>query len=144
MQQLLTILVPYHSAQNPEKGAQQPVEPDRGTTAPGGTTSAVPGHPGNAGAPQPPCGGDLVWLMPLFVMLMYVMAIKPERKRRKEMEKMMAELKAGDTVVTTGGVHGVVHQVQDKTLVLRVDTIKIIIDKAAVARVLRGDEAAPK
>jgi preprotein translocase subunit YajC len=66
--------------------------------------------------------------------------MRPESKRRKEQQAMLAAVKVGDRVVTLGGMHGVVAALAEKTLTLRVDTVKVTIDRTAIARVER-DEA---
>jgi len=85
-----------------------------------------------------------VGMLPLFLLLMYFMAIRPEQKRKKEAAAMMGNLRSGDTVVTIGGMHGIVHLVEDRTVVLRVDSMKITVDKSAIARVQRDETARPE
>ncbi|MCB9885219.1 MAG: preprotein translocase subunit YajC [Planctomycetes bacterium] len=82
-------------------------------------------------------------LMPigLFLAVMYFMVLRPENKRRKETQAMLSTIKAGDKVVTTGGLHGVIHRLDERTVTLVVDNTKMTFDRAAIGRVDRGDAA---
>jgi preprotein translocase subunit YajC len=114
-----------------------------GDPAPGGATGTqTPAGP--QAAPPQQCGGELMYMLPLFLLLMYFMAIRPEQKRKKEAAAMMGNLRSGDTVVTIGGMHGIVHLVEDRTVVLRIDSMKITVDKSAIARVQRDDTQKPE
>ena len=67
------------------------------------------------------------------------------QKQRKEQQKLIEALKTGDKVVTSAGIHGLIANVKEKTVLLKVaDNVKIEIDKAAVATVLErsSDESA--
>jgi preprotein translocase subunit YajC len=66
----------------------------------------------------------------------YFLIIKPQKQKQKEHQLMVDGLKKNDEIVTSGGIHGTIVNVKDKTFVIRVDeTAKIEIDKAAVAYV---------
>lgn len=64
----------------------------------------------------------LVWLGLLFVM-MYFLLIRPQRKRQKDHEKLVSELKKGDKVVTTGGLFGTIFAIDDEKgrIILRIN-----------------------
>jgi preprotein translocase subunit YajC len=64
----------------------------------------------------------IVWLALIFVM-MYFLLIRPQRKRQKEHEKLLTELKKGDKVVTTGGMFGTIFAIDDEKgrIVLRIN-----------------------
>lgn len=96
------------------------------TTAPSGTPA-----PGQAG---PPALLQLVPILLLFVVF-YLFLIRPQQKQKKEQAKMLSEIKSGDKVVTSGGIHGVVANVKDKQFTLRIAEGKMEVDKAAVIRV---------
>ena len=127
---------------------QDPTAPAPGPAptgaAPGaGTTQAPAGDAGAAGAPQQPCGTDTFLMMGLFAAMMWLMVLRPESKRRKETQSMLAALKQGDTVVTIGGMYGKVATIADKTVVLRIDTQMVTFDRSAIARVV-ADEGQKK
>lgn len=80
------------------------------------------------------------------VVIFYVILIRPQQTKQKELQKLISNLKTGDKVVTNGGIHGIVSNVKDgPTLVLKVaDNVKIEVDKSAIASVDRGSaNAAP-
>ncbi len=59
---------------------------------------------------------------------MYFFMIKPQRKRQKEQQELVQELRRGDKVVTTGGIYGQIENLSQDTVVLRIEsgaTIKV-------------------
>jgi preprotein translocase subunit YajC len=83
----------------------------------------------------------LIPMICIFV-IMYFLIIRPQSKKQKALAAMISELKTGDRVVTSGGIHGVVANIKEgSVLSLRVaDNVKIDVDKAAIASVDRGSE----
>ncbi len=77
----------------------------------------------------------LVWFGLIFV-LMYLLLIRPQRKKQKEHEKLLNELKKGDKVVTSGGMFGVIFAIdEDKgRIVLKVgNDVKMEFLKSSIA-----------
>ncbi|MDA7881760.1 preprotein translocase subunit YajC [Akkermansiaceae bacterium] len=58
--------------------------------------------------------------MILILIIFYFILIRPQTKARKELEARIASITKGDKVITTGGIHGIVHHVSDKTVTLKV------------------------
>ena len=92
-------------------------------------------------------GGTLGLLLPmvLIFVLFYFMIILPQRKRQKAIDEMLANLKPGDRVVTSGGIHGtIVGMREDKrTLQLKVSenpVVRIEISRASIAGLQEGGE----
>lgn len=87
----------------------------------------------------------LIFMVPMFVIL-YLLMIRPQRKRQRERLEMLGSLKKGDKVITRGGIHGVVTLVRESDVVLKVDeNVKLTVSKAGVARVVeRAGEKADK
>ena len=80
----------------------------------------------------------LVNLFPLVIIfaIFYFMIIKPQRIREKQHQKMLSELTKNDEVVTTGGIHGVITNVKEKTVTLKIDdNVKIELEKSCIAYV---------
>lgn len=72
----------------------------------------------------------------LIFVIFYFLVIRPQKQKQNEYQKMINELKRNDEIVTTGGIHGTIVNIKDKTLTIRVDeNVKIEIDRGAVARV---------
>ena len=83
-------------------------------------------------------------LLPFVLMfaIFYLFLIRPQQKRQKELNEMIAGLKVGDTVVMNSGIHGLVSSIKEHTLMLKVaDNVKIEFDKAAVARVIKSSSS---
>ncbi len=84
-------------------------------------------------------GGGLLGFLPfvLIFVIIYFLMIRPQAKRQKAQQKMIAEIKQGDNVVTIGGIHGTVAGVreQDNTLIIKINEgNKVIVDRSAVSR----------
>ncbi len=72
----------------------------------------------------------------LIIAIFYFFLIRPQNKKQKETEKMIAALKKGDKVVTIGGIHGVVSSTKEKTIIVKVDdNSKIEFSRSAIAGV---------
>jgi len=76
----------------------------------------------------------LIWFGLIFV-LMYLLMIRPQRKKQKEHEQLLNELKKGDRVVTSGGMFGTIFAIDDdrKIIVLKVGEIKMEFLKSSIA-----------
>ena len=89
---------------------------------------------------QDPITGVLTSLLPMAAIfaVFYFLMIRPQRKRHNELMKMLSEIKKGDKVVTSSGIHGIVDTVGDDTTVkLKIsDATVITIDKTAITQVL--------
>ena len=83
-------------------------------------------------------GGLGNWTMIIFLVLIFAMfyflMIRPQRKRQKEQQQMIEELKRGDRVVTAGGIYGVIESVSE-------DNVLIKVESGATMRVAKGSVA---
>lgn len=80
--------------------------------------------------------GAIMQLVPLILIfvIFYFMLIRPQKNKEKAHQKMLSELDKNDDIVTTGGIHGTIVNVKEKTFVVRVDdNVKIEIEKNCVA-----------
>ncbi len=98
-------------------------------------------------APAQPQGGIFgngMVMMVLMVVMFYFLLIRPQQRQRKEQEKRIAALQKGDEVITTAGIHAIVHNVKESTVVLKVaEGTMIEFDKPAVATVIKKQASAP-
>jgi preprotein translocase subunit YajC len=91
-------------------------------------------------------GGGLISTLIMFgaiFLIFYFMIIRPQQKRSKEKEKMLSNLEKGDKVLTSGGIHGIVSGLEEKTALLQIsDNVKIKVERSAIATVLakKGSE----
>ncbi len=89
-------------------------------------------------APQGGSGGGsgmpFLVMMVLILMVMYFFMIRPQQKREKARQGMLADLKKGDKVVTSSGMLGTVWGLKDNIVVLKIDDeVKVEILKSAIA-----------
>lgn len=81
--------------------------------------------------------------LPLIIIfgIFYFLIIRPQQKKQKELQQMVANLQKHDEVVTNSGIHGVVVIIKDNTVVLRVDdSTRIEFDKDVIATVTKKVE----
>lgn len=79
--------------------------------------------------------------LPLIVILYYMM-FRPQMKRQKEQARLVAALKTGDRVVTASGIHGLISNVKDTTVIVKVaDNVKLEMEKTAVTNVVKSAES---
>jgi preprotein translocase subunit YajC len=80
-------------------------------------------------------------MMILMFVMMYFLLIRPQRKQQKEHQQRLASLKIGDEVITNGGIHGVVANVRDTVIKLKVaDNLKLDLEKSAVASIKKKSD----
>ena len=86
--------------------------------------------------------GALGSLLPMLLIIgvFYMLLIRPQQKRQRELQQTIAELKAGDRVVTTGGVIGTITTVRDTSFLIRsADKSILEIARSAIAGI-EGEE----
>ena len=84
-------------------------------------------------------GSLLMSMAPIAIifLIFYFLMIRPQNKKQKETEKMIAALKKGDKIITIGGIHGVVSATKENTVIIKVDdNTKIEFSRSAVAQVV--------
>jgi len=83
-------------------------------------------------------GGLLGALLPfiLIFVIMYMILIRPQQKRNKEHQELVKRLKAGDEVVTAGGLHGRISGVGEQTLKVKLaDNVEVELSRGSVSLV---------
>lgn len=86
--------------------------------------------------PQAQGGNALINLFPLILIfvIFYFFLIRPQKLKEKEHQAMITGLNKNDDVITSGGIHGTIVNVKEKTVILRIDeNVKIEIDKNFIA-----------
>ena len=79
-----------------------------------------------------------IWPMLIFLVvifgLMYLVLIRPQRKRQKEHQQLVEELNRGDRVVTAGGIYGVIESISEDSVVIKVESgVTMRVAKGSVA-----------
>jgi len=88
-------------------------------------------------------GGGFGFLIPMLLVfgVFYLLLIRPQQRKQRELQATIAQLKAGDKVVTTGGVIGVITAVRDTSFLIRsADKSMLEIARSAVAGVDSEEE----
>ncbi|MFH1196517.1 MAG: preprotein translocase subunit YajC [bacterium] len=89
-------------------------------------------------------GGGMISTLIMFgaiFAIFYFMIIRPQQKKAKEREKLLSNLKKGDKVVTSGGVHGTIAGLEEKTCLLDVgNNVKMKMERSAINIVLQSKE----
>lgn len=76
--------------------------------------------------------GSLVPMV-LIIVVFYFFMIRPQVKKQKDQKKYVEELKKGDRVITTAGIHGRIIDLNDATFLVEVENGKIRFDKSAIS-----------
>ena len=95
------------------------------------------------GSPSGEGGGasPIASLLPFVLMflVLYLFILRPQMKRQKNKQKMIDELRKGDVVVTSGGIHGIITNLKDDVIVLKIaENVRIELSRSAVSQVKSG------
>ena len=88
-------------------------------------------------------GSGLFQLLPIVLIfaVFYILLIRPQQKRQRQLQETISQLKAGDKVVTTGGVIGVITTVRDSSFLIRsADKSILEIARTSVAGIDQEEE----
>jgi preprotein translocase subunit YajC len=114
-----------------------------------GTPTPTPG----TGTPTPGTGGsegvgasqgslfDTMMPFMLIGLVLWFLIFAPERKARKKRQAMLDEIKKGDKIVTTGGLHGEVAEVRDHEVVIKAGDSRFVYSRGAIQDIVRPDES---
>ena len=94
-------------------------------------------------APAPAANPFPGWMMPVLLLVMfYFLLIRPQQRQRKELAARIASMQAGDRVITTAGIHAIVHHIKDTTVMIKVAEGTILeFDKPSVSTVSKKDSS---
>jgi preprotein translocase subunit YajC len=84
-----------------------------------------------------PASGGSGWgtmaFMGAFFAIFYFFMIRPQMKKAKEQKKMQEALKVGDKVMTIGGIHGEIIELDATTVIIKLDQGRMRIERAAIS-----------
>ena len=101
------------------------------------TLFSTAAHAAPAAGPPPGAGWEQFIFLGLFVLIFYFLLIRPQNKRRKEHQTLIAGLDKGDEVVTAGGVVGQITKVEEDFVLLQVDkSVTLRFQKSAIGATL--------
>ena len=72
-------------------------------------------------------------MLGMILVVFYFFMIRPQMKKQKELKNFRESLKVGDKVVTIGGVHGKILEINDSTVLVNSEGSKIRFEKTAIA-----------
>ena len=76
---------------------------------------------------------NIIFLLVIFV-IFYFFMVRPQNKKRKELQNMRENLKKGQSIVTIGGIHGKISDVHESTVNIIIDSnTKIKVDKSSIS-----------
>jgi preprotein translocase subunit YajC len=99
--------------------------------------TAVPprGSPNAAPAPSP-----IMSFVPMVVVIgiLYMLIIRPQQKQTKEHRYMVDNLKAGDRIITQGGIHGTVTALKGSVIQVKIaENVRVDVSRSAITQVLK-------
>ncbi len=91
--------------------------------------------------------GGLVSFLPIIILfaIFYFLLIRPQQKKAKQHREMIANLKKGNRIITSGGIYGTIQTIDDTTIGLEIaEKIKIKISRGNVSSVISDIESGKK
>ena len=89
-------------------------------------------------------GIGIILLYVVIIGAFYLIAIRPQKKKEKELQAMLNDMEVGDSIVTTGGFYGVVIDMTDEVVIVEFGSNKncrIPMQKSAIVEVDKAEEA---
>lgn len=81
----------------------------------------------------------------LMFLVLYLLILRPQMKKQKDQQRLVDELQKKDEIVTSGGIHGVIDNIKDDIVVVKIaENVKIEISRAAVSRVKNKEKSDDK
>lgn len=111
-------------------------------TAAAAATTATNTAPATAADPAqtPPSFVQSLGPLPMIVFMMimlYFVMVRPQQKRAREAKELVSSLKSGDRVVTASGIYGLIANVSDRTVTVKIaEGVKVEMDRGSIATVL--------
>ncbi|MBR5694968.1 MAG: preprotein translocase subunit YajC [Paludibacteraceae bacterium] len=85
-----------------------------------------------AAAPEGAGFSTIIMMIAIFA-IFYFFMIRPQKKRQEEIKKFRDALQVGDEVVTSGGIHGKIKEINDNTMIVEIaNNVNITVDKASI------------
>ncbi len=85
-------------------------------------------------APMAADNGAMMWIMLIAMFaIMYFFMIRPQNKKQKEINNFRKQLQVNQSVVTAGGIHGTIKEINDNDVILEIDrNVRIRVDKNSI------------
>jgi preprotein translocase subunit YajC len=95
-------------------------------------------QPGGSGGQ----GSSLMTFLPIILIfvIFYFLLIRPQQKQKKEHQNLLANLKVGDNILTSGGIYGRITGIKDDKLTVEIsDKVRVKINRSHIAGVIKQD-----
>ncbi len=114
------------------------------TTAAPATGAADPAQPAPAPSFVQSLGG--LPILVFMTIIFYFIILRPQQKRAREARELVAAVKSGDRVVTASGIYGLVANVSDRTVTVKIaEGVKVEMDRSSISTILnRGADDSSK
>lgn len=94
-----------------------------------------------AGGQQGGLLGSPMMLPILMIVVMYFIIFRPQQKRMKEHQKLIAGVQVDDHVIMESGVHGIITSLKDRTVTVKIaDNVKVVFERSKIAVVTKKSE----
>ena len=90
-------------------------------------------------------GGGLGAFLPLIIIfaIFYFLLIRPQQRKAKQHKQLLSDLKKGDKVVSSGGLHGVITGMGDDVITVEISPkVRVKVTRGSIAGVIRKSEGA--
>ncbi len=97
-------------------------------------------------APAAGMDSSMMWIMLILMfVIMYFFMIRPQNKKQKEIAEFRRSLQVNQQVITAGGVHGTIKEINDNDVILEIDrNVKIKVDKNSIFAAAGDANSQPK
>ena len=76
----------------------------------------------------------------LLFVLFYFLLIRPQQKQQKQRQEMLRSIEKGNKVVTIGGIHGLIKEIREDEVILRIaDNVNIKVNRSGIGQVINED-----
>lgn len=81
-------------------------------------------------------------IFPIILVVMLIWMVTSQRKQQRQRQEQLSQIKKGDEVITIGGLHGIIDEIDDKTFVLDCDGVYLTFERFAIRQtVSKSDQA---
>lgn len=89
--------------------------------------------------------GNPIAMFGILIVMFFFLVIRPGQRQRKEHAARIASLAAGAKVISSGGIHGLVHNVKETTVIIKVaEGVMMEFEKSSITAVIKRDDASKK
>lgn len=92
-------------------------------------------------AAQPSPLGSPIMLPILMLVVMYFLIFRPQQKRMKEHQALVAGVQVDDHIILDSGIHGIITSIKDRTVTVKIaDNVKIVVERSKIAAVTKKSD----